>query len=77
MAKPVVHAAKIPEAIQARPLEQRLQAGDMVYVNACDDRPWVKVSPLMSRSQVVLCQLCARIVEVNRDIRRTNSGGCG
>lgn len=69
MTKFIVHAAKIPEAIQSRGRDERMQAGDMVYVNACDDRPWKdpkNVSPL----DVDVCRACKLIVEVNRSVKK-------
>lgn len=68
-AKLTAHAAKIPEPIQARGKFERMLAGDMVYVNACDDQPWAQVPINTPPSDVQVCQACAYIVRVNREVR--------
>lgn len=75
-AKRTVHAAKIPEAIQARGKFERMVAGDMVYVNACDDMPWAEIPINTPPSDVQVCRACAHIVRVNREVR-TKQGKSG
>lgn len=69
MAKLVVHAAKIPEAIQARGKDDRMLVGDLVYVNACNDQSWVQVPLSTPRHEVMMCRACSYIVAVNREMR--------
>lgn len=64
--KVTIHAAKIPEAIQARGKFERMLAGDMVYVNACDDKPWKDLSKTVNPIDLTPCPACQYIVAVNR-----------
>lgn len=66
--KVTVHAAKIPEAIQARSKQTRLLAGDG-YVNACDDKPFSPLPLGTPPSDVQVCPACQYIVVVNREKR--------
>lgn len=69
MAKFRVHAAKIPEAIQERSKDTRMVAGDLVYVNACDDQPWRQPPEGIAMIGAEVCPACRHIVEVNRAVK--------
>lgn len=69
MAKFVVHAAKIPEGLQARDKDTRMLAGDLVYVNACDDQPWRYPPEGLIPAAAHVCPACRHIVEVNRAVK--------
>jgi hypothetical protein len=68
VSKHVMHAAKIPESIQARSKQTRLSSGDG-YVNACDDKPWQRRPADVPFMDVEPCAACRHIVEVNRQVK--------
>lgn len=61
-AKVTIHAAKIPEELQKLPPEMRAAAGNMEYVNLCDDRPWSRVPLETPMTEVRRCPACAYIM---------------
>ena len=67
----VVHAAKIPEPLQGQDKFDRMLAGNLTYVNACDDKPWEKLPENIPRFEAVPCQACAYIVAKNREAKAT------
>ena len=69
MGKFVVHAAKIPEALQERDKDTRMVVGDLVYVNACDDRSWSQPPEGLGMLGAEVCPACRHIVEVNRSVK--------
>jgi len=69
MAKFTVHAAKIPEQIQDRSKDTRMLAGDLVYVNACDDKPWMRAPEGIAMLEAAPCPACLYIVDVNRRVK--------
>jgi hypothetical protein len=70
MVKRVVHAAKIPETLQAFDKDIRQVRGNMSYVNACDDKPWSNVTEGTPWTELVRCPACAYIVEAQPPIRK-------
>lgn len=67
-----IHAAKIPEALQARDKDTRMVAGDLVYVNACDEKPWRQAPEGLMPAGAEVCPACSYIVEANRTAKAGN-----
>jgi hypothetical protein len=65
----VVHAARIPEGLLERDKDTRMLAGDLVYVNVCDDQPWRKPPEGLGLLGGEVCLVCKAHVEANRAVR--------
>lgn len=68
--KQIIHAAKIPEALQNRGKFERMLAGDMLYVNACNDKPWKDISKTIPKIDIAPCAACKLIMDANREARK-------
>jgi len=68
--KQIMHAAKIPEQIETRDKFDRMITGDLQYVNACDNKPWVDYNKTVSKLDIVPCAACMYIMNANREARK-------